>query len=290
VLYVVLKQAREVVGIAAFVRHDPTSFSDGERLLARGLADQAALALRTAQLVADLTRANHLKSEFVSTMSHELRTPLNVITGYAELMADGTFGPLTAELADTVARVRRSAGELLDLVNATLDLGRLEAGRDAVTLETFDLRRLSADLRVDLEPLASPGVSLECHVTAREVVSDRVKVKTILKNLLANALKFTRSGRVELHAAADDGVLVMAVRDTGIGISSADLPMIFEMFRQLDGSSTRRFGGVGLGLHIVKCLVANLGGTIHVDSTPGAGSVFTVRLPIVDATPLHAAA
>ena len=292
VLYVVLRQAGQVVGIAAFVRHDPTSFSDGERLLARGLADQAALALRTAQLVADLTRANHLKSEFVSTMSHELRTPLNVITGYAELMADGTFGPLTAELADTVARVQRSAGELLDLVNATLDLGRLEAGRDAVTLETFDLHRLSVDLRVELEPLASPGVSLVCHVMpgARDVVSDRMKVKTILKNLLGNALKFTRSGTVALHAGVDDGFLVMAVRDTGIGISSADLPLIFEMFRQLDGSSTRRFGGVGLGLHIVKCLVAKLGGTIDVESTPGAGSVFTVRLPIADASPLHAAA
>jgi len=292
VLYVVLRQAGEVVGIAAFVRHAPTSFSDGERLLARGLADQAALALRTAQLVADLTRANHLKSEFVSTMSHELRTPLNVITGYAELMADGTFGALTADLADTVARIRRSAGELLDLVNATLDLGRLEAGRDAVMLEPFDLHRLSADLRLELEPLASPGVSLECRVmaSARNVVSDRVKVKTILKNLLANALKFTRSGTVELHAVVDDDVLVITVRDTGIGISSADLPLIFEMFRQLDGSSTRRFGGVGLGLHIVKCLVAKLGGTIHVDSTPGSGSVFTVRLPIVDASSLHAAA
>src|SRR5262245_26209371 len=292
VLYVVLRQAGEMVGIAAFVRHEATSFSDGERLLARGLADQAALALRTAQLVADLTRANHLKSEFVSTMSHELRTPLNVITGYTELMAEGTFGPLTPDLADTLARVRRSAGELLDLVNATLDLGRLEAGRDAVTLETFDLHRLSTDLRLELEPLASPGVSLQFHVmpSAHAVVSDRVKLKTILKNLLANALKFTRRGSVEFHAAADDGVLVMAVRDTGIGISSTDLPLIFEKFRQLDGSSTRRFGGVGLGLHIVKCLVVKLGGTIDVDSAPGAGSEFTVRLPIVDASPLHAAA
>ncbi|HYC23851.1 MAG TPA: GAF domain-containing sensor histidine kinase [Candidatus Bathyarchaeia archaeon] len=281
VLYVTLRQGGNVVGILCFARKHGKAFSRGERLLARGIADQAALALHTASLVADLRLANQLKTDFVSTMSHELRTPLNVITGYADLLAEGEFGALSSPQLDTMDRIRRNAVELLNLVSATLDLGRLEAGRDPVVLAAVNLNELLGQLVGELEPLAAPGVRLvwQASPQARQIASDPAKLKMILKNLLSNALKFTAAGEVRIRATAEGAELVLEVRDTGIGIAASDLPVIFEMFRQVDGSSTRRFGGVGLGLHIVKRLVEVLGGTIGVDSEPGRGSVFTVRLP-----------
>jgi signal transduction histidine kinase len=283
VLYVTLRQGGNVVGILSFVRRNAKAFSRGECLLARGIADQAALALHTANLVADLRLANQLKMDFVSTMSHELRTPLNVITGYADLLAEGEFGALSSQQLDTMDRIRRNAVELLDMVSATLDLGRLEAGRDPVVLAPVNLNELLAQLSGELEPLAAPGVSLRWQASAetRQIACDRAKLKMILKNLLSNALKFTIAGEVCVRAMAEDGDLVLDVQDTGIGIAPSDLPVIFEMFRQVDGSSTRRFGGVGLGLHIVKRLVEIMGGTIRVDSEPGRGSVFTVRMPAI---------
>ncbi|MCK6557185.1 ATP-binding protein [Candidatus Binatia bacterium] len=200
--------------------------------------------------------------------------------GYSDLLLEGEYGDLTTEQADIVRRVDRSAGELLELINATLDLSRLEAGRLSLKEQSVDVAALLREIDQETQPLQQdkPALALEWIAPARlrSIRTDRTKLKVVIKNLVTNAIKFTDTGGVSITATPREGGVEIAVRDTGIGIAPQDLDMIFEPFRQLDSSVTRRFSGVGLGLYIVRRLVDMLGGTIEVESAAGSGSTFRV--------------
>ncbi len=220
------------------------------------------------------------KSEFLSTMSHELRSPLHVIVGYTDMITDEA----PATLAPPLARIRGSALDLLQLVENTMNAARLEAGRLQLELAVFEpaavLREVAEN--VGALPEAKRGVPVRWRIppTLPAVHSDRLKLKEIVQNLVSNALKFTRDGEVTVDAAAEDDALRISVRDTGPGISPSAQARIFDMFERGElGSTGPRPPGVGLGLYIVRCLVDLLGGTIGVDSRPGEGACFTVRLP-----------
>ena len=286
VLYVVMRHGEEIVGVVNFNRRHDVPFGPGDRVLARGIADQAALAFQTARLVADLRRASQLKSEFVSTMSHELRTPLNVILGFAEMGRDD--GVAAMDRVRCMERIEAAGRDLLGLIESTLEIGKIESNRDEVRLEQVALRDFWVDMREACERMPrKPGVRLEwsAAVPSVSLLTDPRKLTVVLRNLVGNALKFTEAGYVRVEASHDADDLVLRVSDTGIGIRPEDQQTIFEMFRQADGSDSRRYGGTGLGLYIVRRFVEQLGGSVTVESAPGRGSTFAVRLASVGGVP-----
>ena len=267
------------LNLAHCERRGPFSFR--ERRLAQGIVHATALALANSTLIQNLRAANKLRSEFVSTMSHELRTPLNAILGFAQIAQDADLEQ--RERRGMLERIESAGRELLRLIEDTLVMGRLEAGRDRVELETVQLPLLWEELQRECMALPrKPSVALEwgeLHATTT-VVTDPRKLTIMIRNLVHNALKFTESGWVRAEMAVERSTLVLRVRDTGIGIGPRDQQVVFEMFRQADGSDTRRYGGTGLGLHIVRRFAEQLGGSVSLDSTPNVGSCFTVTLPL----------
>jgi signal transduction histidine kinase len=232
--------------------------------------------------------ANRLKLEFIATMSHELRTPLHIIMGYTDLLLDGEFGNLTPEQADTMRIISKEQIELRELINATLGLGRLESGKVELELSHVDVADLLGPLESEMRSgWANPGVQFIWRVDPNlpRLYTDAGKLKTVLKNLIGNAAKFTERGSITIEAHARDSRVEIAVIDTGIGISKDQQDLIFEPFRQLDSSTTRAYRGVGLGLYIVRRLVEMMGGEISVDSEIGHGSTFRVWLPVNNVPP-----
>ncbi|PSB17863.1 PAS domain S-box protein [Phormidesmis priestleyi ULC007] len=228
-----------------------------------------------------LIEAAQLKSQFLATMSHELRTPMNAIMGFSQLLLrQSQLRPVHLEMVD---RILNNAKNLLALINDILDLSKIEAGRLELKLERFNLSDFLTATTSELRSLADQKqllLSVNSHLKDPWVVNDSARLRQVLVNLLSNAIKFTDVGTIEVEVwGLANGRLVISVRDTGIGIAPDDLVRIFEEFRQLDQSSTRRHGGTGLGLAITKWLVQMMGGTIGVESQLAAGSTFRVELP-----------
>ncbi|HMH88717.1 MAG TPA: response regulator, partial [Steroidobacteraceae bacterium] len=232
----------------------------------------------------ELQRANEYKSEFLANMSHELRTPLNSTLILAKLLADNKDGTLTATQVKYAQTITSAGNDLLRLINDVLDLSRIEAGKVELVPERVSISSTVESLTKTFQPTADQnGVRFSSVIepgAPEQVETDQQRLGQILKNLLSNAFKFTEKGEVALRVFSHENSSVcFAVRDTGVGIAPHQQEVIFEAFRQADGSIHRKFGGTGLGLSISRDLAALLGGAITVQSEAGVGSVFTLTIP-----------
>lgn len=226
-------------------------------------------------------RANIAKSAFLANMSHELRTPLNAIIGYAEVLRDDLTAAGLERSIEDIGWIYSSSKQLLELINSLLDLSKIEAGKMDLDVHAFDLRKLLREVEATLQPLADKQnnqFSVQLDETIGLVRSDSTKLRQCLLNLGSNACKFTENGFVQLSARVEGDELIFELSDTGIGMSEEDLSRLFQPFTQSDSSTTRRFGGTGLGLALVKRFTEMLGGSIEVSSDVGFGTTFTMRL------------
>lgn len=242
---------------------------------------QAEEAMLNAKLAAE--EASRTKSEFLANMSHELRTPLNSIIGFSQMLHQGTFGDMNQKQEKYVLNVLNSGKHLLHLINTILDLSKVEAGKMELYCESFRLEEVLDDLRMIIHPLATRKnirFEISSHVSSIEICVDKIKFKQIMYNLLDNAVKFTPfQGSVTLTVELIDNELQVSVADTGIGIPKQSQDTIFKPFKQVDSSTSRVYGGTGLGLALVKEFVEMQKGKVWVESEEGKGSTFKVRLP-----------
>jgi signal transduction histidine kinase len=306
-----LQTAQGVLGTVTFYFAKPGPFASDSRHLLRVVADQMAATAEKARLIDDLRRANaHLaetngalerqnaallearrvKDEFLANISHELRTPLTAVIGYIALMQEGLAGPVTTEQQHTLTQVRGASEQLLGLISDLLELTAIRRGGPDLALDEFDPREALREA-IALTPGRAREVELRLLVpeAAPLMRSDRAKVVKVLASLLSNAYKFTQRGEVRARVAAGADRVEYSVEDTGIGIPDAAHDFVFDEFRQVDGSTTRVYGGSGLGLALARGLARRLGGEITLASQPGVGSTFKVELPLrpdrADASP-----
>ena len=260
-----------------------TRLNETTRELARLDAEQRQAADALRSLNAKLEQASRAKSEFLANMSHELRTPLNAILGFTEMLLDGLYGDVPTELKEPLADIQTNGQHLLRLINDVLDLSKIEAGRMELSLGDYAVADVVASVRASLRSLANEkGLELVTEVApdVSDAYGDSKRITQCLLNLVGNALKFTRQGRVVVAVNRDSEQLRFRVSDTGIGIPADQLDAIFAEFRQVDTTTTRDFGGTGLGLSITKKFVELHGGRIWVESEPGKGSTFYFTVPL----------
>jgi signal transduction histidine kinase/HAMP domain-containing protein len=290
VAHIPLSARGRAVGLLSAYFKKQRDISETEARALRTIARLVSVAKENADLVSELRdnnlqleRANRLKSEFLASVSHELRTPMNAIIGYTKLMLDGLDGDLTEQQVADLQRVAQAADNLLGLINGLLDLAKIEAGKMELNAEEVDVQTVVEEVIELVRPQAeAKGLALEMDVPRMlpAAFADRARVRQVLVNLAANAVKFTDHGSVTVAASTADGWITLSVSDTGVGISPEAQTYIFDEFRQADSSTTRRYGGTGLGLAISKRLVALHGGRIWVDSALGSGSTFRFTLPV----------
>ena len=282
-LVVPLRTGNEVLGaLTLLVTSSGRRFDPADVRRAEELGVRAGYAIENARLYHRTAEASRAKSDFLAVMSHELRTPLNAILGYTDLFLAGIPEPLPEAMVPQVERVQNAARHLRDLIEEVLSFARIEAGHEEVHLADADAAELAREVAALAEPLAlERGLAFRLELPPHPVPlrTDARKVRQILLNLVANGVKFTERGEVVVEVDAEDPEVVFRVRDTGVGIPPEQQERIFEPFWQADQGLAREHGGSGLGLSVARQLARLLGGEITVQSEPGAGSVFALRLP-----------
>ncbi len=244
------------------------------------------VALKSHRMITELRERERLQSEIVANCSHEFRTPLHIIGGYSELIRAGDFGIIPAAAEAPLAAISDATRTLLDLVTDFLGYAKIEAGVTESANQALDVPTLAGELQRLAEVLLEDkGVRFAVDVARAPatVTTDPIKLRTILRNLIGNAAKFTARGEIVLTIVQESAATRFEVRDTGCGIRREDLVVIFEPFRQADGSMTRRYGGVGLGLALARKMARLLGGDLEVASEVDVGSTFVFRLPTTNA-------
>jgi signal transduction histidine kinase len=250
-------------------------------------SELAALVAKLRVARQDAEAATRAKSAFLASMSHELRTPLNAIILYSELLLEVAEDPRPLDFFSDLQRIQSSGKHLLELINGILDLAKIEAGMMTVWVERFSVRALVEEVRHTVDPLMQKNgntLNVNCGAGVDTMTADAMKTHQILLNLLSNAAKFTRGGLIVLDVApvVVDGrpSIQFVVTDSGVGMTPEQTAKIFDPFTQADVSTTRKYGGMGLGLAIVSRFCRLMGGDVIVDSQPDTGSRFTVRLPV----------
>ena len=279
--------ARARDGKETVVSYNATTFHDRDRKL-QGVFAAARDVTERKRYEQSLEQANRAKSVFLANMSHELRTPLNAILGYSEMLHEQAVERQLDEFGADLERISAAGKHLLALISDILDLSKIEAGKMELFLESFDVAELIDEVASTIRPLVEKN-SNTLHIKRAPDLgvmhADQIKVRQGLFNLLSNAAKFTQEGKVTLDAGRermdDSEWIVFRVTDTGIGLSPEQIVKLFQDFTQADASTTRKFGGTGLGLALTRRFCQMMGGDVTVHSVPGEGSVFTIKLPAV---------
>ena len=274
---------RKVVDFSQQLEFQNSELEAQKRELAAQTSELTEQNVELAMQKKQLDEANKLKNSFLSSMSHELRTPLNSVIALSNVLTRRLAGKMPEEEFSYIGVIERNGKQLLELINDILDLSRIEAGREEVHIHIFNVNDLIREIIEMIEPQATQkNIILQQLIKdpLPDIRSDYDKCRHILQNIVANAVKFTEEGKVEISAKADGEFICIDIVDTGIGIKEEFLTHIFEEFRQADGSNSRKYGGTGLGLAIAKKYTDLLGGNITVESTYGKGSHFALKLPL----------